>query len=400
MCRAQAPEPTRSSMSTSVRYPAQFEIYRLEALGDPAYLGESDARGRYDSGKSVRVVPEEEPPSWFLLVAPQRYRFTVTYYTPTRTPLRTAIWERDGDDLLCRRTTDLFYPDGDPSGTVPSIDLVSVTRHVSADGVVRVTLSSPIDDDEDREVDAVELASFRMPVPSFGNWDALVSAAAPSPSQRFGLDAIDDAIAAMESMIPTAAQNNADSSPLREGWRSAVGERRLLQYVDSIVEGTANDAEIPKVEREAASILPLGIQADPTSDRSPAEERRRMADVAAAVRDALENREGPGIAVDLEERTDDSRGSYLAALRAAGATAATWWEYRETHGAVLVWSGDEQAGTLALALHIVPVAWVSGRRASGTVDDIDVRWSSVDLARHATPAPPDSLETERREGEN
>lgn len=387
-------------MSTSVRYPAQFEIYRLEALGDPAYLGESDARGRYDSGKSVRVVPEEEPPSWFLLVAPQRYRFTVTYYTPTRTPLRTAIWERDGDDLLCRRTTDLFYPDGDPSGTVPSIDLVSVTRHVSADGVVRVTLSSPIDDDEDREVDAVELASFRMPVPSFGNWDALVSAAAPSPSQRFGLDAIDEAIAALASMVPTAAQHDADSSPLREGWRSAVGERRLLQYVDSIVEGTGVDAEIPMIERGVVSILPLGIQADSTSERSPAEERRRMADVAAAVRDALENREGPGIAIDLEESTPDSRGSYLAALRAGGATAATWWEYRGAHAAVLVWSGDEQTRTLTLALHVVPVAWVSGRRASGAVDDIDVRWSSVDLARHVTPAPPDSLETERREGQN
>lgn len=365
-------------MSANVRYPAQFDIFRLEALGDPAYLSEADARDRYDAQKSLRVVPEGEPPVWYLIVAPAHHRFTVTYYTPDRTPLRTVIWEQEGDGLLCRRTTDLFYPDGDPAGTIPSSELVSVTRQVSADGVVTVTLSSPIDDDDEREVEGVELAPFRMPIPSFGEWGPLVAAAAPPPSERFGLDSIDEAIAAMATMIPRGGHSDADAASTDDGWRSTVGERQLLRSVDAIVEGAQPDAEVSVARRGAASILPLAIQSEPGSARTPAEERRRMSDAATALGGALEHREGRGIPIDLEARTDDSRGSYLAALRAVGATAATWWQYGATHGAVLVWTGDEHEHTLTLALHIVPVSWVSERRAEATVDSIDVRWSAAD----------------------
>jgi hypothetical protein len=363
-------------MSSSARYPSQFEMFRLEALGDPPFLSIGDARDRYDSGKSLRVLPEADPPQWYLLVAPKHHRFTITFYTPTGTPLRTATWEKEGDQLLRRRVIDLFYPDGDPGRTLPTSEVVSVTQDVSADGVVAVTLSSPFGDDDYRETSEVSLDDVHAPIPNFGEWQALVSASAPTASDRFGIDAIDAAVAHADRSLPFQGSGDGSTIPNQKGWRIAVGEREILHAVDGIIEGGRVAEDIPVLDRGDAKVLPLATQ---HTGRNAVEERRRMDALASDLADALEQREGRGIRVDLESRGADSVGSYAAALRAAGATEALWWEYEQTHGAVLVWSGDESAGTLKLALHMVPVSWVSERRSVPAVDGIDVHWSPADI---------------------
>ncbi|WP_243231920.1 hypothetical protein [Microbacterium sp. CIAB417] len=382
-------------MSISARYPARFEKFRLEALGDPAYLGVDEARTRYDEGRSLNVVPDQDPPSWYLIVAPKRHRFTVTFYTPGRTPLRTAVWESEGDGLFCRRTVDLFYPDGDPGGTVPSSEVVTVTREISPDGVIEVTLSSPLGDDDVRRASDVPVERFRAGTPAFGEWDALVAAMEPSAEHRFGLDAIDESLALVEASV-TRSASRGDFSRTGGEWRVPVGARDILKGLDELLDGTSGADRIPVVDRGPLKILPLMLQ-DVSSGGD--EQRRRMATLATSVADALEQREGRGIAADLEDWGPGSVASYAAAVKAAHAVEARWWEYGQTHAVVLVTS-DDGTGSRSLALQIVPVSWVSERRAEGEHSGIDAHWSWNDIAAWRDAASSaDSLGAGRREGE-
>lgn len=365
--------------STIVRYPSKFEMFRLEALGVPPYLPSDSARERYDAGNSLHVVSAEEPPAWYLVVAPERHRFTVTYYTATRTPLRMATWEKDGDTLLCRRVRDLFYPDGDPEGTVPSVDLVVVAQQISGDGVIEVTLSSPLGDDDHREVVGARLEGFRIETPVFGEWDPLVRRLEPSSTGRFGLESIDEAIAFADRCVVQASAGAGDSAPDRRSWRVSVGADDLLRAVDAAIVGRDVSDKIVVLERGEARILPLAVQFDVKDAVDPSEVRRRMSVLGASIADAMEQREGRGIPVDLTYDASDSVASYTAALRAGGATEALWWECGQKHGVALVWSTDEFADRLSLALHIVPGSWVSARQAGTAVDGIDVRWSARDV---------------------
>jgi len=78
--------------------------------------------------------------------------------------------------------------------------------------------------------------------------------------------------------------------------------------------------------------------------------------------------------LSLTEDRTDSIGSYVAALRASGATRVDCWTYTETVGIALVWGDDD--GSTSLAWHIVPVSWVSEPRVGKPVKQrIDIRWS-------------------------
>lgn len=388
---------------TGVLYPQQFELSRLEASGEPPYLDVDDARQRYDAGQSIRVVPEGNPPAWFLLVSPKRHRFLVTYYADSRTPLREVTWEDDGDGLLCRRIIDLFYPDGDPAGRVPYAQIFSVTQQISADGVVEATLASPIGDDDFREASGVSLDEYRSALPAFGEWEPLLAAGAPPTRDRFGLDAIDAALARLDDGV--AGETPGTSEELAhpaDGWRVSAGSGDIMKTVDGVLSGVPSHLGVPVIERGAARILPLAAQSDPRAGgRDAQEERRRMAVLAADVGDALEYREGRGIRVDLDRGGDDSVGSYVSALRDAAAERADYWAYGPDHAAVLVWTGEEAAGTLALAVHLVPAGWIIERRAAAAVDGIDLSWSLAQVHEpQGAPAGPDSLGSTRGEGKS
>lgn len=106
-----------------------------------------------------------------------------------------------------------------------------------------------------------------------------------------------------------------------------------------------------------------------------------MMTLADDVEAAYEHREGRGVALDLADARLDSIGSYTAALNAAQTTDAKYWVGEDSWGVVLTWAGDVDDGTLTLALHIVPAAWVSEHRAEGPVTGIDVTWSWDDVSR-------------------
>ncbi|MFT3796926.1 hypothetical protein [Microbacterium sp.] len=137
--------------------------------------------------------------------------------------------------------------------------------------------------------------------------------------------------------------------------------------------------ENPILVRGQARILPLAWRADPAGGGGTGVSPEEIAAFASAMHSAGMYWAGSGNVPDLDERRSDSLGSYLAALRASGATRVHWWTYSEATGIALVWAGAEAEGTMSLALHVVPAGWVSEPRAGTPVSGIDLRWSWADV---------------------
>lgn len=158
--------------------------------------------------------------------------------------------------------------------------------------------------------------------------------------------------------------------------------RTLLAHPDWIAE--AVDAQAngwlspnnPILVRGEARVLPLGWRGRPDGEGVTSQE---IATFASRMQDAGMYFAGPWRVLDLAEQRSDSIGSYAAALVASGATNVDCWTTSESVGLALVRAGAEDAGTMSLAFHVVPVSWVSERRATQAVGGIDVRWSWPDV---------------------
>ncbi|MFI8631011.1 hypothetical protein ACIGEP_00265 [Microbacterium sp. NPDC077663] len=359
----------------AVRYPERFEIYRLEALGENPYLSVDEARRRYDEGRGLTVVEGSTPPSWYLDASARRHRFSVTFYSPSKTPIRRVDWEDSGGRLLRRGAVDLFYPEGDPGRRVPYSQLLRVEQRWYADGVVHIERSSPVDKDLVTEICAPDDLHW-LDVPDFGEWSPLIAASAPSELARFDLDAIDAAEgyarAAIAAGRPASEQGD---------WILPVADETVLEAVTALTRFERVPSAVPVIDRDAAKIVPVVLQvaAPRGSDRDVAEERRRIDDRASGLAGAFEYAAGRPIDLPLDGRGDGPVAAYAAALRAADVRDARWWVLNDT-GVVLVRSGDAEAGDLALAVHLVPARWVSGRSATASGRaPADLRWSRADI---------------------
>lgn len=358
-------------------YPRRFDAINLRVLGDPPFYDEEQARARYDARKSLEIAPIEViegPPPWHLTVSPSGYRYSLSFFSAHGTPLRDMTWEREGDLLVCRQVRDVFYPDGDPRGRVAYVHVLTATGRFSLDGIATVTLSGPrLESDEVWEAEGVPRDRFTSAVPGFDDLAAWVLPYAPDETGRYGADALPAARALAEA----AAATGRGRTGVPAGRAAAVTERDVIRAVDALTslgERSEAGAGVDVLERGQAIVMPLARQVD-AADRDPSEESRRMSALADAIRDACEQREGRGIALDLDDVTDDSVGSYVSALREAGVTRATYWVWEADHGVVLAWAGDEAERSLSLALHVVPATWVSASRAEAPVEGIDVAWS-------------------------
>lgn len=357
-----------------VRYPRRFEIFRLEALGDDPFLTDAEARDQYEQGRRLAVTDAGSPPTWYLDVLPGRQRFTITFYSPHKTPVREVVWEPVDGRLLRRRALEVFYPEGDPKRRVPYSQLLTVDQHWYADGVARIVRSSPIDEDVFAEIVAGE--QDRLDVPEFGEWSALIAASTPADMSRFDVDAID----AAEDVARAAI---AVGKPLADTarWSLPASVSTVLDTVTALTAFEPTPSLVPIIERDAAKILPVFVQgASPRQSGLDArEERRRVDELSSGLAGAFEYASGRPIPFPLDQRGDGPLAEYAASLRSANARSAQWWVLNET-GVVVVRSGDEDAGDLALAVHLVPARWVSGRSGTPTGrPSADLRWSRADL---------------------
>lgn len=135
----------------------------------------------------------------------------------------------------------------------------------------------------------------------------------------------------------------------------------------------------PILVRGLAKILPLAWRGDQRSESDSGVASVEIAAFASQMQAAGLHWAGNWRVLDLEERRDDSIGSYATALRTAGATRADCWTYSETVGVALVWAGASASGTESLALHIIPVSWVSEPRVKNAVRGIELHWSWADV---------------------
>lgn len=363
-------------MTRAVRYPRRFELFRLEAIGADPFLADDEAAQKYAEGRRLAVTDDHDPPEWYLDILQRRHRYTVTFYSPQRTPIRAVAWEMSGDRLLRRRAIDLFYPEGDPGRRVPYSQLLTVEQRWYADGLVRILRSSPIDDDLVAEVSAPDDVR-RLDVPAFGDWAPLVEASAPSTLRRFDLDAIDAADDLAQRSIRAGRPLTGTSR-----WTVPASDSTVLGAVQALTRLEPVTSRVATIPRGAATIVPIVLQGGPPrgSGFDPAEERRRVDDRAAGLSGAFEYAAGRPIPFALDAGGDDTVAQYAASLRAAGARSAEWWVLEE-RGVVIVRSGDEDTGDLALSVHVVPAGWVSGRRnAPSGRAPADLAWSRSEVS--------------------
>lgn len=364
----------------AVRYPRRFEIFRLEALGADPYLTAEEAAARYEGGRGLSVIAPEDPPSWYIEIGPGGDWFLVTFYTPGSTPLREVRWDVVDGVAVRRRVVDLFYPEGDPHRRIASADVVTVAQDAGIDGVLGVTVSSPLEEDTFREVSGVAVPTL---VPEFGAWDTLLAASAPPPLERFDWDAIESSTAFADACVAQGVVG----SPAG-GWRVPADARDIVAAIRAVASDRPVRPGIAVIERGAARIIPLLAQGDPArTGRDPREERRRADRLATAVDDGCEQVAGRSVPLDLGAR-GGTASPYARALRAAGARTALVREFWPDDAAAasavgIVWSGEAATGDLTLAVHVVPVAWLSERQAGPDAREDDLRWTADDLPRGA-----------------
>lgn len=367
----------------TARYPKRFEIYRLEPIGEPPYFDVDDARARYETGAGLSIVEDtDDPPGWYVEASPRAHRFTVTFYTPSKTPLRVVTWERDGEVLLCRQILDLYYPDGDPGRRVPYVELTTVTQQIFSDGVVDITLSSPSAPDRLREVTNAPLTLFRTAVPAFGEWTPLLLSPITDTNRRFGPDAVAVATSDLENLVPFGLPRTK-----REVLTTRSQGMSLLATLAEPAGRAARtwaDIGSPVVDRGASAIFPLALA---EVEAPGAMERLR------AVRDRLQMDAIHYYGGDHFHAETDLRGEggYARNIARSGIeTIGPVYAWRVGgHAAILVHGRDRTGATETLALHVVPADWVwdrvgsadtkrgqsRRRRAAAERDAADAGWS-------------------------
>lgn len=363
----------------NVRYPRHFEIYRLQATGEQPYLDEDEAHITYLDGAALSVIPAEDSaagkPAWYLQTSAGGTRFALTFYSGLGTPLREAKWEKVDDELVLRTTKDLFYPDGDPGRRVPYADIVSVTRELSTDGVASVELKAP-GKKSSAGRRSIAPGGIRVPVPEFGDWEGVVASSSAPQLERFGSGAVAAARTFADTEVTAVVSEAAVAGADPGGWTPPLTGSQLADELETVLAG--GQPGVLMLERGAARIIPIALQAPSTTTVDPSEEIRRMQTRAREVELALEPDNGLGILLDEGRAWTKAIDTYLTCLGEAGADQAKFWTLGRERAAVLVWSGDKDTGTRALALHVVPAHWVSDRY-DGKPERVDLRWDAASV---------------------
>lgn len=176
------------------------------------------------------------------------------------------------------------------------------------------------------------------------------------------------------------------TSALEQGALLPADARDLIVRSQAVPPGATDAAgdgwlatNVPVLVRGQARIIPLAWWGAADHGYNPYAEPAQITSFASHVQGAALHRAGPWSEMDLSADSDDSIGSYRAALRDAGATRADCWAYSDSLGVALVWAGSEAEGTRSLGLHLVPAGWVLSRLVGDPVDDVDVGWSWADV---------------------
>lgn len=158
---------------------------------------------------------------------------------------------------------------------------------------------------------------------------------------------------------------------------------------------------VPVLSRGAAWIVPLFWSA-PSADIAESERKQldtRASELGQDIMSACWYVHGDPISVDFEGLTEHDRG-YGAELVRTGAKSASWWQF-DNVAVVLVYYGEPSpAPKTRMALHVVPLGWVSTRRPTPAkkMSQLNLAWSWADAVAFAEANSAGSLAEQSTEG--
>ncbi|MDJ1112829.1 hypothetical protein [Microbacterium dauci] len=154
-----------------------------------------------------------------------------------------------------------------------------------------------------------------------------------------------------------------------------AGSFAVADRIVEVLEGSS-DLRLPQgvtaLARGAAQVIPLAWGPADTST----ETRARMNELWSGVRTACEFRHGTGLDVPV----DAPDTAYAAELARCGVRRADWWASGESALVLVVHGGPLPSPSTAMALHVVPLGWVSELRRSKKMVVPDLAWSREDVA--------------------
>ncbi|MFB7251419.1 hypothetical protein [Microbacterium sp. NPDC056234] len=213
--------------------------------------------------------------------------------------------------------------------------------------------------------------------------------------------------------LPTALTSDA----VRDGAAVSFSGDTLVVTGDGIVEavetrllGGTQQAErrdhwlidgVPVLSRGEAWIVPLSWEPVRDGGRAAPDDvlRGRAHDLWMSVRSACEFRQGMQIGVDL--RSESPRNPYAKELARTGVRRADWWAFGGFAAVLAVYGEPLPAPVSKVALHVVPVGWVSARRptAAKKMPALDLSWSWADVVAFAESDAAGSLAEHKTEGQ-
>lgn len=141
---------------------------------------------------------------------------------------------------------------------------------------------------------------------------------------------------------------------------------------------------VPLLSRGEAWIVPLSWE-PPQPDRNVVE-RQRLSDRANElwidIRSSCSYRQGNQITIDLSAEPGQ-RGRYASELVRTGVRRANWWEFGQCAVVLVVHGESLPAPKSMIAVHVVPISWVSTRRPAKKIPRLDLGWSWAEVVEFA-----------------
>ena len=154
--------------------------------------------------------------------------------------------------------------------------------------------------------------------------------------------------------------------------------------------------EVPALSRGDAWIVPLFWMpdADDLAETEREALRTRAHELGQSIISACRYAYGEPVSVDFDGRGGPAL--YAAELAHTGVAAAAWWAVGDRAIVLVYHRAHDGAPTLRMALHIVPIGWVSERRPTKAkkMPRLNLAWKwadvvdfAVDACRARIPAP-------------
>lgn len=166
----------------------------------------------------------------------------------------------------------------------------------------------------------------------------------------------------------------------------------IVEAAESRLIGTAPERrdqwlipEVPVLSRGDAWIIPLFWMPEsrPLDQAESPTLDARSKELGQSIMSACRYAHGEPLSIDFDGR--DALRVYAAELTRTGAATGAWWAIGDWAIVLVYYRADDGEPTQRMALHVVPVGWVSARRPAKAkkIPSLDLAWSGADIVAFA-----------------